>query len=70
MRNTHCAFKLREKGLYLFLYVDDTLTMGKCPEDICNTKKVLGEQYDVKVIRMAEYFLGVEIHRQESGTTS
>lgn len=50
------------------VYVDDVLLTGNCPEEIHFTKLALHNQFTIKDLDLARYFLGIEIQRNGSGT--
>ena len=61
----HCVyFKLiGDHFLYLFLYVDDMLLIGKNKEIIQDVKTQLFSKFDMKDIGASNFILGMEIKR-------
>ena len=53
---------------YIALYVDDFLIAGENRDDITTIKGRLAERFDMKDLRIAEKFLGMEIEYGEDGS--
>eukprot|EP00253_Pinus_taeda_P004416 PITA_04416 len=64
----HCVyFKLiGDHVIYLVLYVDDMLLVGKDKEIIQDLKTHLSSKFDMKDISAANYILGMEIKRDRA----
>jgi Reverse transcriptase (RNA-dependent DNA polymerase) len=48
-----CVFKMKEKHVYLLVYVDDILVIGKNNSEITKAKQILSELYEVKDMGIA-----------------
>lgn len=51
----------------VLVYVDDLLISGNCLESINNLKRMLSSVFHMKDLGDLHYFLGLEIHRSQSG---
>ena len=60
-----CVYKYikEKKVVFLVLYVDDILLIGNDVETLSNVKKWLAEQFQLKDLGEASYFLRIEILR-------
>ena len=58
------------KGSFVFIlvYVDDLLITGDDDQSIAHIKAQLHEDFTIKDLGFARYFLGIEIARSSSGT--
>ncbi|KAJ8774987.1 hypothetical protein K2173_019991 [Erythroxylum novogranatense] len=65
----NCLFVFCQDNCFLMLlvYVDDLLISGDSASVIIRLKSALNEQFTIKVLGVAKYFLGLEIIRNESG---
>jgi Reverse transcriptase (RNA-dependent DNA polymerase) len=61
---------MKEKHVYLLVYVDDILIIGKNDKEITEAKTILAKLYGVKDMGIAQYFLGVGVHRVQDGGIS
>jgi hypothetical protein len=66
-----CVFEIKEKQVYLLVYVDDILVIGKNNSDITETKQILSKLYELKDMGIARYFwasvcTGTREHKFES----
>lgn len=64
-----CIYFNREEELYVGLYVDDKLVIGK-PESIRTFKKSLAEDVDMKDLGIAKRFININIERSKDGSIS
>lgn len=67
-KNDNCLF-IKHSGstkTYLLVYVDDILIVGNDKDDIQHVKDYLNDQFSIKDLGNAKYFLGVEISKNSS----
>jgi hypothetical protein len=50
------VFKMKEKQVYLLVYVDDILIIGKDDKEITEAETILSKMYGVKDMGIAQYF--------------
>ncbi|GAA0160466.1 transmembrane signal receptor [Lithospermum erythrorhizon] len=67
--NDHCLFVLnqRDRFMMLIVYADDILVAGPSEEDIIQVKQLMHNEFTIKDLGVAKYFLGIEIARAEEG---
>ncbi|GAA0158434.1 transmembrane signal receptor [Lithospermum erythrorhizon] len=65
----NCLFVMSTSDVFLVLivYVDDILLTGSSEEAMENVKRFLDEQFTIKDLSTAKYFLGLEIARSLQG---
>ncbi|GAA0169799.1 hypothetical protein LIER_40832 [Lithospermum erythrorhizon] len=51
----------------LVVYIDDILLTGTSEEDMVAVKQLLHNKFTIKDLRIAIYFLGIEIARSSEG---
>lgn len=51
----------------VLVYVDDLLISGNCTDSIASLKSLISKTFHMKDLGSLTYFLGLEIHRDESG---
>ena len=51
----------------LIVYVDDIILTGNYEEEMCNLKKLLAKEFEVKDLGSLKYFLGMEVARSKKG---
>ena len=61
--NDFCLYINKNLEMYLLLYVDDILIIGKSIENIIEFKKKLCQEFRMKDLGEAESFLGIQIER-------
>jgi Reverse transcriptase (RNA-dependent DNA polymerase) len=61
---------MKEKHVYLLVYVDDILVIGKNNSEIAEAKQILSELYEVKDMGIARIFWGAGVHRDQDGSIS
>ncbi|GAA0175133.1 hypothetical protein LIER_41854 [Lithospermum erythrorhizon] len=52
--------------LILVVYVDDILLTGNIEDEIIKVKAYLHEKFTIKDLGLAQFFLGIEIHRTDT----
>ncbi|GAA0186805.1 hypothetical protein LIER_34093 [Lithospermum erythrorhizon] len=67
--NDHCLFVFNKdnKFVVLIVYVDDILIAGALETDIIHVKEFLHHEFTIKDLRIAKYFIGIQIARSTSG---
>jgi hypothetical protein len=58
----------KENRLYIALYVDDLIIAGENENDILTIKRRLSERFEMKDLRIARKFLGMEIEYGNDGS--
>jgi hypothetical protein len=64
-----CLYVDVKQSLYITIWVDDLLIVGKDERDITNVKGKLASEFEMKDLGRLEYFLGMRISR-ENGNIS
>ncbi|CAA0820188.1 cysteine-rich RLK (RECEPTOR-like protein kinase) 8 [Striga hermonthica] len=66
----HCLFTMESDGEFLavLIYVDDVLLTGSSITLIDQFKLFLDQEFSIKDMGLAKYFLGVELHSSTEGT--
>lgn len=64
LRSDSCVYILKDKNIYLVLYVDDMLIFGKDAKCIKWIKESLSKHFQMKDIGSVKNFLGLEIFRE------
>lgn len=65
-----CIFfwRKKEKFAILSLYVDDILIVSNCEDKICETKRELSREFEIKDLGIPKRFLGIDIEINENKT--
>ena len=58
---------LGEKITILIVYVYDISITGNYDEEMCNLKKLLAKEFEVKGLSSLKYFLGMEVAHSKKG---
>nr|GEU89786.1 uncharacterized mitochondrial protein AtMg00810-like [Tanacetum cinerariifolium] len=61
-------WKDKDQFTAVLVYVDDILIIGNCQIEISSKKLALDKKFTIKDLGLAQYFLGIEIHRTSHGT--
>lgn len=70
MYNLHLIILFHiDRGLFTaaLIYVDDILVIGTSSAHIANLKLLLDQQFSIKDLVTAKYYLGLEVSRSELG---
>ena len=69
-KSDYSLFSRNSKGLLTFIlvYVDDLLILGSNTSGIAQLKQDLNQDFTIKDLGMARYFLGIEIARSSTDT--
>jgi len=69
-KSDYSLFFRNSKGLLTFIlvYVDDLLILGSNTSGIAQLKQDLNQDFTIKDLGMARYFLGIEIARSSTDT--
>jgi Reverse transcriptase (RNA-dependent DNA polymerase) len=62
-----CLYIDLKRNLYITIWVDDLLIVGKNGRDIANVKAQLSREFEMKDLGQLEHFLGMRISRHDSG---
>ncbi|GJT90086.1 zinc finger, CCHC-type containing protein [Tanacetum coccineum] len=63
----YSKFDSSDKGVIIFLYVDDMLIFGTDQNQVDNTKKFLSSRFSMKDMGEADVILGIKIKRENKG---
>lgn len=68
--NDPCIYYKNTGGdmFYMGVYVDDIVLAGKSETDLKQVKIALSRKFDIKDLGKLNYFLGVKVEKQESGS--
>jgi Reverse transcriptase (RNA-dependent DNA polymerase) len=64
------VFKMKEKQVYLLVYIDDILVFGKNDSERTEAKQIHSKLYKVNDMGIQRYILGVGVHRDQDGSMS
>jgi Reverse transcriptase (RNA-dependent DNA polymerase) len=62
-----CLYIDLKRNLYITIWVDDLLIVGKNPRDIASVKAQLSGEFEMKDLGRLEHFLGMRITRYSNG---
>src|SRR5271170_7531977 len=63
-----CLYINVKRNLYITIWVDDLLIVGKDGRDIANVKAQLSAEFEMKDLSELQHFLGMRISRHPNGS--